>query len=78
MDYTVQTRTTTDLLRPWRLMYLFKTEQLNGETWNKAKLGALLCFALACALLAASLLMPQAAEVRHDYPQMTGSLVQGR
>ena len=40
-------------------MDLLKTEPLNGELWNKAKLGALLCFALACALLGASLLMPR-------------------
>ena len=34
-------------------MDLLTTEQLNGELWNRAKLGALLRFAVACALLAA-------------------------
>ena len=66
------------LLLPWRLMDLLKTEQLNGELWNKAKLGALLCFAVACALLAASLLTPQSAEVGSDSRLTTGSVLQGR
>ena len=34
-------------------------EHLNSELWSKARLGALLCFAVACALLVASLLTPQ-------------------
>ena len=59
-------------------MDLLKTEQLNSELWSKPKLGALLCFALACALLAASLLMPRSTEVRQDSPLITGSVVQGR
>jgi hypothetical protein len=59
-------------------MDLLKSEQLTGERWNKAKLGALLCFAVACALLAASLLMPQSAEVGSDGRLTTGSVLQGR
>ena len=59
-------------------MDLLETEQLTGERWNKAKLGALLCFAVACALLAASLLMPQAGEVGSDGRLTTGSVLQGR
>ncbi len=59
-------------------MDLLKTEQLNGELWNKARLGALLCFAVACALLAASLLTPQSAEVGSDSRLTTGSVLQGR
>jgi hypothetical protein len=78
MHYTLRTETIRDLLLPWRLMDLLKTEQLNGELWNKAKLGALLCFAVACALLAASLLTPRPAEVGSDSPPMMGSVVQGR
>jgi hypothetical protein len=59
-------------------MDLLKTEQLNGELWNKAKLGALLCFVVACALLAASLLMPRSAEVGGDSRLTTGSVLQSR
>ena len=59
-------------------MDLLKTERLNSELWNKAKLGALLCFAVACALLVASLLMPQASEVGSDGRLTTGSVLQGR
>ena len=59
-------------------MDLLKTEQLTGERWNKAKLGALLCFALACALLAASLLMPPSTVVGSDGRLTTGSVLQGR
>ena len=59
-------------------MDLLKTEQLTGEPWSKAKLGALLCFTLACALLAASLLAPRSAEVGQDRPLTTGSVGQGR
>ena len=78
MHYTRRTRTIGNLLLPWRLMDLLKTEQLNGELWNKARLGALLCFAVACALLAASLLTPQSAEVGSDSRLTTGSVLQGR
>jgi hypothetical protein len=59
-------------------MDLFKTEQLNGELWNKAKLGALLCFAVACALLAASLLTPQSAQVGSENRLTAGAAVHGR
>lgn len=59
-------------------MDLLETEQLNRELWNKAKLGALLCFAVACALLAASLLTPQSAQVGSDSRPMPGSVVPGR
>ena len=58
-------------------MDLLETEQLTGERWNKAKLGALLCFAVACALLAASLLTPSA-EIGSDGRMTTGSVLQGR
>jgi hypothetical protein len=78
MHYTLRTETIRDLLLHWRLMDLLKTEQLNGEQWNKAKLGALLCFAVACALLAASLLMPRSAEVGGDSRLTTGSVLQSR
>ena len=59
-------------------MDLLKTERQNSELWNKPKLGALLCFALACALLAASLLMPQSSEVGSDGRLTTGSVLQAR
>jgi hypothetical protein len=39
-------------------MDLFSAEQLNGKLWNAAKLGAFLCFAVACGLLGASLILP--------------------
>lgn len=41
-------------------MDLFSAEQLNGKLWQAAKLGAFLCFAVACGLLGASLLLPDA------------------
>ena len=58
-------------------MDLLKTERLNGEQWTRAKLGALLCFAVACVLLGASLLAPQPAQVG-DSRLMTGSVAHGR
>jgi hypothetical protein len=39
-------------------MDLFSAEQLNGRLWHVAKLGAFLCFAVACGLLGASLFLP--------------------
>jgi hypothetical protein len=78
MDYTLRTRTITDPSLPYRLMDLLKTEQLNGELWNKAKLGVLLCFAVACALFAASLLTPQSAQVGSEGRLTAGAVVQGR
>ena len=39
------------------------TEQIERERLSKTKLGVLMCFALACALFAASLLTPQSAQV---------------
>ena len=39
-------------------------EHLKGELWSKARLGTLLCFAVACALLAASLLRPPPDDMR--------------
>jgi hypothetical protein len=59
-------------------MNLFKTEQLDGERWSKAKLSALLCFAVACALFAASLLTPQSAQVGHEGRLTTGTVTVGR
>ena len=59
-------------------MDLLKTEQLNGEKWTRAKLGALLCFAVACVLLGASLLAPQASQVGGESRLMTGSVANGR
>lgn len=41
-------------------MDLFSAEQLNGKLWRAAKLGAFLCFAIACGLLGASLILPNA------------------
>jgi hypothetical protein len=35
-------------------------EQLNGKLWQRAKVGALLCFLVATLLLLASLLSPRA------------------
>jgi hypothetical protein len=55
-----------------------ETQRLNGGGWHGAKLGALVCFALACALLAASLLMPQPTKMSSDGRLITGSLAQGR
>ncbi len=59
-------------------MDLLKTEQLNSGPWSGAKLGALLCFVVACILLGASLLMPQGARVAGESRLMTGSVGQGR
>jgi hypothetical protein len=39
-------------------MDLFSAEQLNGKLWRVAKLGAFLCFAVACGLFGASLFQP--------------------
>ena len=49
-------------------------EHLNSEIWSKARLGALVCFAVACALLTASLLTPPPEDSR----TMTGSILQTR
>ena len=60
-------------------MDLLKGEQLNGEPSTRAvKLGALLCFAVACVLLGASLLAPQPARVAGESWLTTGSVVDGR
>jgi hypothetical protein len=40
-------------------MDLFESAKRYGEHGSKAKLGALACFVLACALLVVSLIMPQ-------------------
>ena len=54
-------------------MDLLMTEQ-NSELGSKAKIGTLVCFALACALLATSLLMPDSAQVGGDTRPTTGSV----
>ncbi len=60
-------------------MDLLKGEQLSGDHWTRAaKLGALLCFAIACVLLGASLLSPQPARVAGESWLTTGSVVGGR
>jgi len=59
-------------------MDLFNTQQLNGELWNKAKLGALLCFVLAGVLLALSLLSPRSAEIVGQNGQTAGAVAPGR
>lgn len=60
-------------------MDLFDGSKQNGELGNKTKLGALACFVLACALLVASLIMPQSAQVAGDpRTTTTGSVGQGR
>jgi hypothetical protein len=41
-------------------MDLRTAEQLNGRLWQRAKVGALLCFFVASLLLLASLLSPDA------------------
>jgi hypothetical protein len=41
-------------------MDLRTAEQLNGRLWQRAKVGALLCFLVASLLLLASLLSPDA------------------
>jgi hypothetical protein len=40
-------------------MDLSAAEQLNGTRWQLAKLGALVCFGVACCLLGASLVLSQ-------------------
>jgi hypothetical protein len=60
-------------------MDLLKGEQLPGARWTRmAKLSAMLCFAVACALLGASLLAPQTARVAGEGLLATGSVVGGR
>jgi hypothetical protein len=44
-------------------MDLFAAEQANGKTWNRAKLGAFLFFAIAGALWVASLCVPPPANI---------------
>jgi hypothetical protein len=44
-------------------MDLFAAERLNGKRWTAAKQSALLCFLVACALLGASLVLSQPADV---------------
>jgi hypothetical protein len=55
-------------------MDLLMTEHLERERWSKAKLGALACFAVACALLVASLLTPQSAQVGMDGRLTAGAI----
>ena len=55
----------------------FNSEQLNSEQWARTKVGALLCFALACALFAASLLTPESAQVASQGRLTTGSVSHG-
>jgi hypothetical protein len=40
-------------------MDLCAAEKLNGRLWNWAKRSAFMCFVVACALLGASLALPQ-------------------
>jgi hypothetical protein len=40
-------------------MDLSAAEQLNGKRWKLAKLGAFICFGVACGLLGASLMLSQ-------------------
>ena len=51
------------------------TERHNGEQWTTTKIGAFLCFAVACALFAASLLTPQSAQVASEGRLTTGSIM---
>jgi hypothetical protein len=44
-------------------MDLLAAEQANGKTWNRAKFGAFLCFAIAGALWVASLCVPPPANI---------------
>lgn len=60
-------------------MDLLKGEQLPGARWTKvAKLSAMLCFAVACILLGASLLTPQTTRVAGEGLLATGSVGGGR
>ena len=78
MDYTLSTENDQKSLASVTAMDLLKTAQPNSELGSKAKLGALVCFAVACALLAVSLIMPETAQVGGDYrATTTGSVVQG-
>lgn len=52
-------------------MDLFSAEQLNGKLWHVAKLGAFLCFAVACGLLGASLILPGAVFLEAAYVPST-------
>ena len=40
-------------------MDLFAAEKLNDQPWHWARRGAFMCFLVACALLGASLVLPQ-------------------
>ena len=59
-------------------MDLLTTEQLDGERWSKAKLGVLVCFAIACGLFAASLLTPQSAQIGTEGRLTAGASASGR
>jgi hypothetical protein len=56
-------------------MDLLKSQQLSGDPWTRAaKLAALVCFAVACILLGASLLGPQPQRVAGENWLTTGAV----
>jgi hypothetical protein len=60
-------------------MDLLKGEQLSGDPWTRAaKLGALVCFAVACVLLGASLLTPHPQRPAGESWLTTGSTADTR
>ena len=69
-EYTATTKAVMDLL---------KGEQLSGDPWTRAaKLGALVCFAVACVLLGASLLTPHPQRTAGESWLTTGSAADTR
>jgi hypothetical protein len=60
-------------------MDLLKSQQLGGDPWSRAaKIAALVCFAVACILLGASLLGPQPQRVAGERWLTTGSVIDTR
>jgi hypothetical protein len=66
-EYRAATTTVMDLL---------KSEQLSGSAWTRAaRLDALVCFAVACVLLGASLLTPLPLRTSGESALTAGSVV---
>jgi hypothetical protein len=78
MNYILPAPITRNLSLAKQLMNPLETQQQDGGRARGAKLGVLVCFAVACALFAASLLTPQSAQVGSEGRLTAGAGPAGR
>jgi hypothetical protein len=78
MNYILRAPINRNLSLAKQLMNPLETQQQDGGRARGTKLGVVFCFAVACALFAASLLTPQSAQVGSEGRLTAGSGLAGR